>query len=62
MILFLLYVENLELFVLVRRSSSLIRLLLERGAHWGYFTEPDKSLFIAYAPAQEAAVQRKFEV
>ena len=48
--------------MLVRRSSSLIRLLLERGADWGYFTEPDKSLFIAYAPAQEAAVQRKFEV
>ena len=31
------------------------------GGAWGYFTDPENSLFIVYAPAQEVVARRKFE-
>ena len=33
-------------------------LLLERGADWGYYPEPSKSLFIANFPNQEVEVMQ----
>ena len=33
-----------------RSSAHLLNLPMERGAEWGYFSEPDKLLFIAKMP------------
>ena len=33
---------------------------MKRGPDWGYFTEPDKSVFISDTPGQEAAAKREF--
>ena len=43
-----------------RRSAQLLKLLMRRGSDWGYFPEPDKSLFISDTPGQEAAAKREF--
>ena len=41
-----------------QRSAQLLKLLMTRGADRGYFTEPDKSLFISDTPGQEEAAKR----
>ena len=33
---------------------------MDRGPYWGYFPEPDKSLFILNNPGQEEAEKREF--
>ena len=42
----------------VRRSAQLRKMLLERGLDYGYFPNPDKSLFISDSPDQEEAEKR----
>ena len=42
-------------------SDIMVRLLLERGADWGYFPGLGKELFIADSPAQEEAMRWAYE-
>ena len=43
-----------------QRKAHLLKLLMKRGADWGYFPEPAKSLFISDTPGQEALAKREF--
>ena len=43
-----------------RRSAHILKLLTERGADRGYFTDPAKSLFISDTPEQVEAAIREF--
>ena len=37
-------------------------MLIKRGMEWGYFPEPDKSLFISDTPGKEDSTKRDFAV
>ena len=43
-----------------QQSAHILKLLMRRGADWGYFPEPAKFLFISYTPGQEEAAKREF--
>ena len=49
------FADNAVFDGLERRSTYLLKMLLERGADRGYFPEPDKSLFISKWTHQEEA-------
>ena len=46
--------------VSARQSTQLLKLLMKRGPEWGYFPEPDKSLFISDTPGKEEEAKREF--
>ena len=43
-----------------QQIAQLLKMLMERGPDWGYFPDPDKSLFISDAPGQDEAERREF--
>ena len=49
-LLTLLYADDAAFDGSERSSAHLLNLPMERGAEWGYFSEPDKLLFIAKMP------------
>ena len=46
------YVDDAAFDGLAQRSAQLLKLLMKRGPEWGYFTGPDKSIFISDTPVQ----------
>ena len=54
------FADNAAFDGLERRSTYLLKLLLERGAGRGYFPDPDKSLFISKWNHQEEAEKQEF--
>ena len=44
------YADDASFDDLERHSAQLLKLLMERGPDWGYFTELDKSIFISDTP------------
>ena len=54
------FADNAAFDGLERRSTYLLKLLLERGAGRGYLPEPDKSLFISKWTHQEEAEKWEF--
>ena len=54
------YVDDAAFNGSARCSAQLLKLLMKRGADWGYFPEPAKSLFISDTPEQEAGSKREF--
>ena len=43
-----------------RRSAQLLKLLMKRRPDWGYFQNPNKSLFILDTPGQKEEAKRDF--
>ena len=43
-----------------RRSAELLKMLMERGSDWGYFTKTSKLLFTADTPGQKDSDKREF--
>ena len=54
------YADDVAFDASARGSAQLLKLLMKRGPDWGYFPEPDKSLFISDTPGQEEAAKREF--
>ena len=52
------YVEDAEFDGSSRRSAQLLKMLMERGVHWGYLPNPTKLLFIVDTPGQEEVAKR----
>jgi hypothetical protein len=44
-----------------RRLARLLRFLMEKGPEWGYYPEPEKSIFVADCPSQMDAARAAFE-
>ena len=59
-LLFQFYADSAVFDGSVRRSAQILKLLMERGAYQGYFTNPDKSLFIAGFLEQEELANTEF--
>ena len=55
------HADNTEFDGSVRRSSQLLKLIMDRGADWGYLPNPAKSLFILDSPDQEEVEKWKFK-
>ena len=49
-LLSLFYVDDVAFDGSARRIAQLLKLLMKRGMYRGYFSEPDKSLFISDKP------------
>ena len=45
---------------LARQIAQLLKLLMNRGPEWGYFPEPDESLFISDTLGKKEAAKREF--
>ena len=54
------YVNDVAFDGSVRQSAQLLNLFMKRGKDQGYFSEPDKPLFISDTPGQEEAAKREF--
>ena len=54
------YVGDAEFDGLARLSAQILKLLMERGPDWEYFTKPAKSLFILDTSGQDASARREF--
>ena len=61
-LLFPFYPDDVAFDGSAQRSTQLLKLLIRRVPDWGYFPEPDKSLFISDTPGQEEAARREFVV
>ena len=46
---------------MARGNVAQLRLLMDQGAHWGYFLEPYKLLFIKDSPGEKEAARQEFE-
>ena len=58
--LYLFYVDDAAFDGSAQHSAQLLKLLMERAADWGYFPEPDNSLFISNTPGQEESTKKEF--
>ena len=56
------YADDTAFDSLVRRTSQIMKVILEWGADMEYFHEPAKYFLISESPAQEAEARREFEV
>ena len=54
------FADNAAFDGLERRSTYLLKLLLERGADRGYFLKPSKTLSISDTPGQEEVARWEF--
>ena len=55
------YADDAVFYGSSRRSVVQLRLLMDQWPDWGYFPEPEKSLFIADKPEEKEAAKRESE-
>ena len=56
------YVDDTAFDGSAQQSVQILKLLMKREEDWGYFPEPDKSLFISDTPGKEEEARREFAV